>query len=195
MKAILVLSVLVMVGCGGGPFELTGAGDPSASSSGAAADDAGHAGDAGAAVVPAPGCMPDNTLCTESGSSDCLGWRCPKGSPAPMVPTGWGCSESGGGALYACSPDAVDRYVGDPAGNACVRFPGGWCVHASSGGYSVPPVGSPTSYIYVCPPASTGPTMTSGTCGPSPGYPTVNGPTQVTDADGGAVVGDVWCCE
>jgi len=165
MKAIEILGVVVavaLVACGGAPFEQQSTGQGGAS----AQDDGGAPSNGG--FAPAPGCMPDNTLCAESGSTDCVGWRCPTGTPAPTVPKGWGCAESNMGQFYACSPNALDGYVGDSAGNSCIVFRSNWCPR-------------PATTVYLCPQTSTGPELNVSHCSRLAAQPV-----------SGAVV---WCCQ
>lgn len=97
-----------------------------------------------------PGCTADPSVCPQLDVMGCTGWDCGDGGLSEFngqqcVRTGQ--SEIPGETAYACG-DVVDGYLGDPAGNGCVQFPGNWCVNFGS-----PRVGDAglLTYEYACP--------------------------------------------
>jgi hypothetical protein len=105
----------------------------------------------GGEAGPPLGCTSDPDVCPLEGVSDCTGWDCGDGGLTQLA--GEQCVRAGEPSLvpnktaYVCGPD-VAGYIGDPAGNGCIRFGGNWC-----GEYGSPFIddAGTREYEYACP--------------------------------------------
>jgi hypothetical protein len=137
---------------GGPPLDEDGDTTLDAASASVDSELAADGGDGGEAAADASGCTPDPGICPALGVVNCTGWDC----AAAWLPTlaGQPCKASGepsmvaGDTAYACGPDWVAGYIGDPAGNGCVQFAGTRC-----GEYGSPSLDDAGQFEseYVCP--------------------------------------------